>query len=520
MSFVGSTWTGGAALAATCTVLGFVYERRRHSVTQSELADLQTQVDEVKKTSVAGTLGVDANHLDLAVAAALLASLGFVCALVYAVNHAKESARYISWEIISYTTALFAANMSWTAVDFVVGELVKDQGLQDTTIIVVDIVHFLVWCAVMHKVIVQWSVEMCQTKFKDRSTVYDAQAKVRSVAMLLSHIAAFAAICAGLRVQQLEVFDGMFQIAFVLLFSILLYFIFYLTDVYAAREEHHDELSFEVIQAECDKAENDIGSIAISFLLFRAVRHVFIHDWEDADAVKSVAGQDAYYPLKCLTCGGLILVVGVFVHLPMIKPKVEKPKLAKGKSAPQEELTVLQIHARRWQDIVFYGSITSFAWFGLSAGAWAVAQILAKCGIQIESDSALEMTCLAAITTSVGSGIILILDYFGYTHLEFSKESKNGVEHPVLYGFLEKHQVHLLVDGLIKALAILMGYSWVQAFEYCTITFAEATKQHGYHPYARVGIPIFLVGCIMLLFGQIIVRKVMQQKAELKLKSQ
>jgi hypothetical protein len=207
----------------------------------------------------------------------------------------------------------------------------------------------------------------------------------------------------------------------------------------------------------------------------------------------------------------------------MIKPKVEKLKLEKSKSGmktPQEELTVLQTHARRWQDIVFHGSITSFAWFGLSAGAWTVAQIFAASGIQIESDSALQMTCLAAITTAVGSCIIFVLDYFGYTHLEFTKEeSKNGVNQPALYGLLERHQVHLLVDGMIKALAILMGYSWVQVFEYCIITFAEATKQHGYHPYARVGIPVALVGGIMVLLGQIIVRTVMQQKAELKLKA-
>jgi hypothetical protein len=150
----------------------------------------------------------------------------------------------------------------------------------------------------------------------------------------------------------------------------------------------------------------------------------------------------------------------------------------------------------------------SSVWFVLSIGSWFVAASFAECGIQIASETSLQTTCVAGVTTAVAFFTILLFDRLGYTQAEEAKTEAN-----------DTHQAHLLVAGVIKALAILIGYAWVNAFETCIITFAEVTKHHGYGNYVRIGIPLVIGSMVTGLLGHVIVRKVMEKRAQAQFKS-
>eukprot|EP00927_Polykrikos_kofoidii_P060100 TRINITY_DN55166_c0_g1_i1.p1 TRINITY_DN55166_c0_g1~~TRINITY_DN55166_c0_g1_i1.p1 ORF type:complete len:468 (+),score=50.10 TRINITY_DN55166_c0_g1_i1:91-1494(+) len=424
---------------------------------------------------------MDAHHVDIAIAVSLFGIFSFVYGLFYLANHEKASIQRALWEVVSFTTAIFTAVLWYSALNFGVRMFAADQDLQPLTIIAVDIFHFLFWYAVMHKALVHSVEEMCQNTYDTVAAVRQKRANTRVVGMLSSHIASFAAIEAGLAILALDVFDGVFQILLVFAFAVALYFLFYLTDVFQERVEHHDRLAYYVIEVECDDAENDIGATAISFLLFHAIHSWFVNGWEESEALDNIAALNWQYPVKSLSCGTLIFLIGVVVHLPMIKPKIKRtPK------EDIEEFTIMQKHARRAQDTIVHSFSMCFAWFANSAGSWFVAVSLSKFGVHTSSKTPLHTTCLALLTSFFALLAIVFFDHFDHV------EPKPNEKQSAYLSFLDTHHVHTLVDGITKILAIVIGFSWEQAFESCMVTIAEKSKQTGpwYPFYVQAGIAL------------------------------
>eukprot|EP00927_Polykrikos_kofoidii_P012575 TRINITY_DN15433_c0_g1_i1.p1 TRINITY_DN15433_c0_g1~~TRINITY_DN15433_c0_g1_i1.p1 ORF type:complete len:507 (+),score=59.89 TRINITY_DN15433_c0_g1_i1:190-1521(+) len=381
-----------------------------------------------------------AKRLDFAVAITLLGGLMVLCGLLYLVNNFTCEVRHSAWSKVLCIVAASTAMSSHAALDFVKCQFWKEHSYQHWTCFLVDVTNFFIWYLVMHKMIVHRCTGTCVAKVENTCDGKDAYLGFSSCCLLVSHIAAFAAIGAVVQVQTLDAFEGLLQVVFVFAFAIVLRLTFCLADICTARWEHCDEKTFNWIAAEFEDGERTIASVAVSFVAFRAIQHCFLEGWEESDIVQNVAAQTYHYPLKCLLCGGLVFALGSVVYRPRIEAKADEVLLA-----------LIQNRLRWWQDIIFHVSIVCSAWLALSAHSWAVSATLLKFGVYTASDSLLQSACVATSASAFGLLAVPLIRGVG-----------NG-----------------LADEGGRAIAVILGFTWQQALHGCMIVIAESAQYHG-----------------------------------------
>lgn len=199
-----------------------------------------------------------------AVAGLLIATVGFIAAIFYLVNHSDNNIRQYTWDLMSDTMSIFCAVLWYQGVDALFDEKFEeedDQGLR----IVIELLHFLVWYIGVQAI----AISMCESKSCGRNSF-------KASCVLGAHLCGFAAKGMFNTLMQTKTFSDNCGVAIVsVIICIVSFFIICMT-AYAVRRlviyPKMRESQAEMCKEEIIEVENDMISLCVGFLISQVIR--------------------------------------------------------------------------------------------------------------------------------------------------------------------------------------------------------------------------------------------------------
>ncbi|CAJ1430707.1 unnamed protein product [Effrenium voratum] len=429
------------------------------------------------------TVTLDDLHFQISVTVAwmLLGSVAFMMALFYLVNNSDPEIRMYSWQVISSTINIFCAVLIFSASNRLVehfafeDKIPKEMRHLHYFAITVDFIHMLFWMAMM--ITVLWAAARRARNHyeeeEDDDSAHRHELDVKCWAMLFAHVAGFAAInCFG-DVQQLYFSGSPFQSELVVPISLsCLFTFFWLTERYVTHLYHGhlvklDESYFELWEEQRHEAENDIAALCLSFLTCQSLRY------HTGGALPDPEGNEP--PLTrvsmLLFCSLCFAVIGaVSVHLVDFK-------IFHLQRRPQWKRAI---------DIFQLVCCMCCAWCSYYGGKrffYFVWPDDVEMIIRIALGVFFSMAAFSLVLT-----LNVVVDrqkIFAARGAERLRSSLRKSRSKELQEMSIKEKVEMMwmkleqkivlqgSDTLIKAMAILVGFSWEQAFEGCVSKTCE-----------------------------------------------
>jgi len=453
--------------------------------------------------------------VDVGVGGMLLGSVAFVMLLFYFVNWQDDDIRRYSWSIISTTVSIFTSVLMFHGINNALMKILVDYcGLVESGYLLVLVAYtfFLVWFAAMQVVIgletgayatyapinlleetwtianaMRWDYGMTvdpkyvrapdarksiadinQTELfvtKRKTEKEKMERRAIAVRTLFSHMTGFACIHAGVHLQALPFFSQSVGMAFAAVFinRVFLLFLFNVTlpseaprneaaTGTAEAEEDPHRMCAELCKDEVIEAENDIASLATSFLLVQAMRFALTGTLPNHEGL-----EEPPIPISMQTILSLYgLGLGCMVLVMML--------IKSGLSARYKFLCVVQNTlgmSLSW--CIFW----STRW--VAAGSEALEKY--KCGMET-----MEGRILLALTLSgVALAVIFCLD-----HLEDMSAGSAS-------------ELSSVIQNCINALSILVGFSWEHSFDFSLEAVAHTTVNPNLAKLVFTGLVAFII---------------------------
>lgn len=408
----------------------------------------------------------------------LIGGFAFVLAIFYLVNNEDPEIQMYSWQVISSTVNIFCAVLTFAGVNRLIHYCMEidHTNLQTPLAIAVDFAQMLAWVGAMRLVL--WYVarrariESERGESKERHVEHHLD--IKCWGMLFAHIAGFAAInCFG-DLQQNQFFSQSPVHAFMIvpLTAICLSVLFWCLDAIGHGLRRRRLLAlgrrfFELMEEEAEEAENDMMALSISFLVCQSLRFYTGGNLPDTE------GEEPPHTstVLMLVCSLLFAAVAVMFILLMDLRHVALtavPTMARASDVIQ----LICCMCCAWCS--YYGMKRLFLSFGNSSGGGgdpAIEEVL-RIGLAVANSmvafilifvlNALvdrEKMFLAKTAQKIKDATAIVEKDDGIDNLHRTVSSrKHGRE-------LQHRLVMQAAQTLIKAQAILVGFSWEQAFD-------------------------------------------------------
>jgi len=427
-------------------------------------------------------------QLSVAVAWMLIGGFGFMMALFYLVNHSDKEIRMYSWEVISSTVNIFCAVLIFSACNSLVEYyafhgLHHAEAIESPYAIAVDFLQMFSWIAAM--LFVLWLVarrarQRCHAGEGPEKHA-DHHLDVKCWAMLFAHTAGFAAINAFGDLQQNVFFSQGPAHAFLIvpLTTLVLASIFKLVSIVGDGLRRRRLLAlghrfYEIWMEETEEAENDMTALAVSFLTCQALRFYtggHLPDPEGEEPPKTRAAALLFCSLA-FAFVGIIWVQFDEAHHHFVSQVT--PKFQKRLQRVSEIFLAVCCMCCAWCS--YYGMKRSFFYL-LSASS------------EIEEEDIIEEVLrisLGVANSALAFLMILCLNYIVDAEKLRVAKTNELIKNAEAAGYavsnddltrnastlttLFKTDEHAKMvvrscKTLIKAMAILVGFSWEQAFD-------------------------------------------------------
>eukprot|EP00931_Biecheleriopsis_adriatica_P078767 TRINITY_DN52184_c0_g1_i1.p1 TRINITY_DN52184_c0_g1~~TRINITY_DN52184_c0_g1_i1.p1 ORF type:complete len:549 (+),score=94.90 TRINITY_DN52184_c0_g1_i1:28-1674(+) len=444
------------------------------------------------------TAGVPADHVAIeelrfqtsaAVSSMLIGGFAFMMALFYLVNNADPEIRMYSWKVISSTVNIFSAVLIFAAINRLVKHLLLDGAHEDHMridgyTVGVDFAQMLAWIGAM--LFVLWYAARRARQLYEKKDCEHAAHKhhldVKCWAMLFAHTAGFAAInCFGVLQQGFFSQSPMRAFLVVPLTAASLSLLFWILGRIgrALRRRRMLQLGahfFQLWEDEAEEAENDTAALALSFLTCQALRFQTGGVLPDLEGEEPPATPSGFL-LACSLLFAAIAVVSVFCLELKHEALKARPYLHRSSEVFQlvccmccawcsyygmkrlvfslqrhdgeEDQTMTEEVLR----IVLAVLLSFCAFLLIFALNWIVDR---EKMLEAKEAELMAQARAAGKVVKVYSGV----DHSGIQLLR-SKSGNTEIKSTAL-------QRKLVLQGsmtLIKAMAILVGFSWEQAFD-------------------------------------------------------
>jgi len=358
----------------------------------------------------------------------LLGSIGFMMSLFYLTNLKDPQLRKYSWLVISNTISIFCAVLFFQALNGFVDDLLKDSS--ESLELEVDFVHFLVWFITLQCILAlsAGAVALKLDATEEEEAFHEEGEKHRKVklhsnAILLGHLAGFAAINAFGVLQQ-QVWRN--SLCIFLVFPVTWAVIHFCGKVTQWIRYELSKADSDVSEAEIEwdevttETEDDIIGLAASFMLCQFFRYLWsgiLPNEEGIEDHEVLRSHKTYQVLLLLLSGCLVICLEMFRIL---------------------------FHSHKFQGFqAQFQNVSAmcFAWCLFYSSDWFVSRNFfpTKHGMMKE-------ICLSLFVTIVALALIFILDVIADWDAT-GKEIDNAVR------------------GVIKAIAVLIGFSWEKGFD-------------------------------------------------------
>jgi len=419
-----------------------------------------------------------------------------VMTIFYMVNHRDEDMKMYSWEVVSCTVSIFLANLFFHALQSLVTLAAESLGEHEHSGPAHSTLQFglfLICIGLLHVTIVwyskhgfknynAWQLEQTknpsqQSKQKGHFFLKEDEQGLICWATLVAHVCGFAAMHSGaiLQMWMLNNVGGhpehedinspegvgvpmaaVLTILPVLAWVLMMFGLFWLSDVIRTKRYKGDcaqsEKFYEVYDEHAEETENDVAALAVSFIIVQHIRCMVTGRLPGPEGEES-EDMDTYTPAWILS-GFVILFVAL--RIGMIKLSCFKAE----KHESDSDMDCRK-YGKRWAIIIQMIMSMIFAWCILATGTAAVStflQIHQLADKGYKPNGAAVLAVLAMIVSIVAFIVITILDKIS------DKLSDLQVDDPSNDDPNKESDSERAIRGIIKALGILVGFSWEQAF--------------------------------------------------------
>jgi hypothetical protein len=441
---------------------------------------------------------------DLAGANMLLGSVTFVMSLFYLVNHSDHDIRKYAWRVISQTISIFVAVLVFVAFVGVLEASVDHciftpmnfaTDLRRVARCMVAYAEFLVLYCSMHIILAHYAhkrpgvaVEGSSTHIKterdQRQFEQQRRLDMRAWGTLAAHTCGFALIRCTETLQHVNGFvrsSPSMAMAPVLVNTLLLIGLFRLADWIRSRHSESGA-ACDLWDEEADDAENDVAQLALSFPTVVALRFAITGQLANLEGIEVPLINHSMVSIGILFGAGLVsacLAIGTICW--RFKPTLASIPTRDAISNPYESfggLDPLDVYMRRWVYIASNVGAAVFSWCAMFATKWTLHRTLLDHGLRSHPNSCLQRVVLALVVSFGSFVLIRCLDIV-------RDMDSTGV------------QADRGVTLMIKAISILVGFSWEQSFDAGVEDISELVPEE--HPIYVALFKLALAGFIAVV---------------------
>ncbi|CAL1150633.1 unnamed protein product [Cladocopium goreaui] len=461
----------------------------------------------------------------------LLGCMTFMMSNFYLVNHHDEDIRRISWEVISSTVSIFSAVLLFQACNKVLEYYVL-EGMWIWYQLLVDMAHMLLWFVALQVVLAYLSgamgehIEVSSTRNSlnsasaatpirrmarvDSANMHMEAVKINTVcwATLLGHVTGFAAINAWGTLQQAapRILPCSFLVPALAFAGI--FCIYQATEKLRKKWTDMDgeEDEFEKLWAEeVAETEDDVMSLAVSFLLVQALRFLISGHLPDTEGNDPPGLKQSN-----LSCELLFLAALAFGCFDVVQISVRKcfesgsngqedgdvaDRVAGDVEATPASQTSRRSHSFNPLDKEHRWSTWGRDIFAMST-AWCLHFAVDWClSANLNWDGALLAVLCALVVTFLAIIVIFVLDKLA--DMDFTDD-----------------EVDSSLRALIQSLGILIGFSWERSFDEAVGGLAEGHVLGLPPPVLTLLLALGLAGAVMPAWKWYILPVVESQKEE------
>jgi len=310
-----------------------------------------------------------------------------------------------------------------------------------------------------------------------------------SRATLMAHMAGFSLIRCGTILMEFEVFHSsvlmcMLPVAFNT-FALVMFF--RLSDIVRSGPPFlipgQDNYGYYLWDESAEEAENEVAKISLSFSAVVVLRFAITGQLANLEGLLlPLQNHDRAARLMLVSAG--LIFIGLSIVLIVLKAKYDEARAAASQEMglePEEKdegLDSFRIYLKRWIYISINMFATVFSWCTMFAAKWTLHSLMLSYGKESNPNSTLSRVVLSLIVSFGSFVAVFLLDKLSDT--EWTAETADSC-----------------IKCIINAIAILVGFSWEQAFDAGVAVIAELTAKDG--PWYPVFIKLGLAGCVALI---------------------
>eukprot|EP00405_Crypthecodinium_cohnii_P017861 CAMPEP_0206459302 /NCGR_PEP_ID=MMETSP0324_2-20121206/24097_1 /ASSEMBLY_ACC=CAM_ASM_000836 /TAXON_ID=2866 /ORGANISM="Crypthecodinium cohnii, Strain Seligo" /LENGTH=584 /DNA_ID=CAMNT_0053930831 /DNA_START=33 /DNA_END=1787 /DNA_ORIENTATION=- len=409
-----------------------------------------------------------ANPVNASISVMLLGSIGFQMLLFYLVNWPDRDIRRYSWQVISQTISIFCAVLLFQAFNGIVEDYIIEGGSMLWEV-GVDMMQLVFWLTALQFVLAFTSGAINDLWGGEAPAVEVVELRVKSWALLFSHLAGFAAINGWGSLQQQMLNDSPLVAAAIVPIGwvglLVMYKGYDIVRESVSRMDDGEKDELETLwDEETEEAEHDIAGLSLSFLMVQALRFHISGVLPDQEGIEDGHIATSHSAWQCKILFGCGLVSFVLSLMPLLLESRFQASIHDFEESTQELVArVTEI----WNNFFTFGN----AWCLFYGTKWALASS------DLSSEDALLGVVLALVLSATSFLFIFLLDKMVDHHLL-------GEESEVADAAIEK---------LITALGVLVGFSWEQSFDVAVDVVAESNEERMPPAFSKMLMSVLLV---------------------------
>jgi TRAP-type C4-dicarboxylate transport system permease small subunit len=351
----------------------------------------------------------------------------------------------------------------------------------------IDLFIFLAWFVALHAVICMLarshhSRVPSQSEAGQKSPEKmqeEHEATMKSYALLLAHTTAFAGIHCTWRIQH-WIHEGehgggaghvLHHVVMFLPIIGLLVGCFGLFRLSEYVRNHlvkgGEQAATDAWDKEAEEAENDIAVLALSFLVVQALRYCISEDFPNAYGVEHGTAPVTAWKIFLLSAFSLVFMALVMLILFIInRRRGQEGDGATSFSDFQHQakagMDAFEDYVTRWQCTSHQTASLCVVWCILYSEKWQLQGLTAQLPMKFSPNHTTMSVGLALFTSATAFTLIFCLDKI--------QDVSDG------------KMAKLAIPGIIKALAVLIGFAWEQSFDAAVEIIAEISDEFHFVP--------------------------------------
>eukprot|EP00929_Paragymnodinium_shiwhaense_P064571 TRINITY_DN32353_c0_g1_i1.p1 TRINITY_DN32353_c0_g1~~TRINITY_DN32353_c0_g1_i1.p1 ORF type:complete len:632 (+),score=81.10 TRINITY_DN32353_c0_g1_i1:133-1896(+) len=405
--------------------------------------------------------------MNLTVGIMLVGSIAVFLGLFYLLNHPDGDIQMTAWRTICQTLSIFVAVLVFHGMcaltEAAADELLEQCGIKKTQAhtAAVDAIQILFWFILLHS-------SIAFIAYEHHDSAFDHKLRITCWASFNAHATAFACINGFGRYQHLGFFaeSPAASVLPIVMLVLLLKLLFRISDAvrsFGKWPEHVLEIWDEV----SEETENDVAFISISFLLVQSLRYGFVGEMPDMEGILEAEVENPWgLMLQLLGMAVLFAVITMGMYF-LIASRV----LATDSNAcvASEELyahknsvefATCSVYLWRWFKNIHFITSTASAWCLMFSVQAVFLVVPAPNGKHFRKTSSIQSLCFAMAMSGLCFSLVFILD----------------VIHDKMHVL---SVIRVVIKCYVRSLAILIGFTWEEAFAFGLDSIAEITAPYG-----------------------------------------